>query len=75
MVGGRTTEQFSENFKAVDLELTEDQLQRLNDVSRLPLIYPYWHQHNFARDRFTPADQALHADYPDRHYGGEDRLV
>ena len=75
VVGGRTEAQFQENFRAVDLVLTEEDLARLNDVSRLPLIYPYWHQHNFARGRFTEADQALHADYPDRHYGGEDPLV
>ncbi|MEM8821964.1 MAG: aldo/keto reductase [Pseudomonadota bacterium] len=75
VVGGRTEEQFTENFRAVDLALSEEELARLNDVSRLPLIYPYWHQHNFARFRFTDADQALHADYPDRHYGGEDPLI
>jgi len=75
VVGGRNEEQFQQNFKAVDIVLSEDQLQRLNDVSRLPLIYPYWHQHNFARQRFCEADQALHADYPDRHYGGDDLLV
>jgi aryl-alcohol dehydrogenase-like predicted oxidoreductase len=75
VVGGRTEEQFKQNFRAVDIVLTEDQLKRLNDVSRLPLHYPYWHQHNFARPRFTEADQALHADYPDRHYGGEDTLI
>ena len=75
VVGGRTSQQFEENFRATDITLTDDQLKRLNDVSRLPLIYPYWHQHNFARDRFTEADQALHADYPDRHYGGEDNLI
>ncbi|MEO1676910.1 MAG: aldo/keto reductase [Pseudomonadota bacterium] len=75
VVGGRTEAQFTENFRAVGLTLTEDDLTRLNDVSRLPLLYPYWHQHNFARPRFAPADQALHADYPDRHYGGDDPLV
>lgn len=75
VVGGRTEEQFEQNFKAVDIMLNDDQLKRLNDVSRLPLHYPYWHQHNFARPRFTEADQALHADYPDRHYGGEDNLI
>lgn len=75
VVGGRTEEQFKQNFKAVDIMLNDDQLKRLNDVSRLPLHYPYWHQHNFARPRFTEADQALHADYPDRHYGGEDNLI
>lgn len=75
VVGGRTEAQFTENFRAVDLTLTDEDLTRLNDVSRLPLIYPYWHQHNFARPRFSEADRALHADYPDRHYGGEDPLV
>lgn len=75
VVGGRSAEQFEQNFKALDVNLNDEQLQRLNDVSRLPLIYPYWHQHNFARDRFTEADQALHADYPDRHYAGEDPLI
>jgi aryl-alcohol dehydrogenase-like predicted oxidoreductase len=75
VVGGRTEDQFRDNFGAVDLTLTADDLQRLNDVSRLPLIYPYWHQHNFARPRFSAADQALHADYPDRMYGGEDPLI
>lgn len=75
VVGGRNEEQFKQNFQAVDIVLSEDQLERLNDVSRLPLIYPYWHQHNFTRERFSQADQALHADYPDRHYGGEDELV
>ncbi|MEL6819022.1 MAG: aldo/keto reductase [Pseudomonadota bacterium] len=75
VVGGRTAEQFGANFRSLDVVLSADQLERLNDVSRLPLIYPYWHQHNFARPRFSEADQALHADYPDRHYGGEDKLV
>ncbi|WP_424970512.1 aldo/keto reductase [Dinoroseobacter sp. S76] len=75
VVGGRNTDQFERNFRAVDLVLSEEELTRLNDVSRLPLLYPYWHQHNFARPRFGPADQALHADYPDRHYGGEDGLI
>lgn len=75
VVGGRNADQFERNFRAVDLTLSDDELQRLNDVSRLPLVYPYWHQHNFARPRFSPADQALHADYPDRHYGGEDTLT
>ncbi len=75
VVGGRNEAQFQENFKAVDIKLSEEDLQRLNDVSRLPLIYPYWHQHNFAQARFSDADRALHNDYPDRHYGGEDTLI
>lgn len=75
VVGGRNAAQFESNFRAVDLVLSDNELLRLNDVSRLPLVYPYWHQHNFARSRLSIADQALHADYPDRHYGGEDPLI
>lgn len=75
VVGGRTEAQFAENFRAVDLTLSTEDLTRLNDASRLPLIYPYWHQHNFALPRLSEADRALHADYPDRHYGGADPLI
>ena len=75
VVGGRTEDQFTENFGAVSIKLHEDELSKLNDVSRLPLIYPYWHQHNFALQRFGAADKALHDSYPDRHYGGEDPLT
>lgn len=72
VVGGRNTDQFEETVQAPYLQLTEDQLQRLDEVSRLPLIYPYWHQHNFAQERFSAADKALHTGYPERHFGGED---
>ncbi|MEM1130133.1 MAG: aldo/keto reductase [Pseudomonadota bacterium] len=75
VVGGRNEAQFEDNLGAVDIRLTEEELKKLNDVSRLPLLYPYWHQHNFAGPRFSEADQALHADYPDRMYGGEDPLI
>jgi hypothetical protein len=57
------------------MTLAGDELTKLDDISRLPLIYPYWHQHNFAMPRFGVADKALHDSYPDRHYGGEDPLI
>ena len=75
VVGARTVEQLEDDLAAVDLELSDEELAKLDEVSRLPLIYPYWHQHNFARGRFSEADRALHAGYPDRHYGGGDPLV
>ncbi len=61
VVGGRTEAQFADNYAAVDLKLTEDDLSRLNEVSKPPLIYPYWHQGQFAVGRFSDADWALHA--------------
>lgn len=63
VVGGRTEAQFLDNFGAVGLTLTDDEKARLNAVSRAPYIYPYWHQGNFATDRFSEADWALHRDY------------
>ncbi len=61
--GGRTEAQFCDNFAAVSLKLTPEEIARLTEVSTIPLIYPYWHQRNFATDRFSPADLALHQDF------------
>jgi aryl-alcohol dehydrogenase-like predicted oxidoreductase len=60
VVGGLSVEQFRDNIAAVELELTEEERRRLNDVSAIPALYPYWHQNNFAKDRFCNADWALH---------------
>ncbi|MGY6549130.1 MAG: aldo/keto reductase [Roseinatronobacter sp.] len=65
VIGGRSEEQFSANFRALDVTLTDAELARLNTLSRPPYIYPYWHQGNFARARFSPADWALHRDQID----------
>ncbi|MCO6179807.1 aldo/keto reductase [Ciceribacter sp. RN22] len=63
VVGGLTEQHFRDNIAAVDLELSIQELERLNAVSRLPYIYPYWHQHNFAKERFCAGDWALHQSY------------
>lgn len=65
VVGGLSETQFRDNIAAVDLKLTADELDMLNKVSRPAYIYPYWHQHNFAKDRFSDADWALHSSYDD----------
>jgi aryl-alcohol dehydrogenase-like predicted oxidoreductase len=65
VVGGTSEQQFRDNIAAVDLKLTSEELERLNVVSRPPYIYPYWHQHNFAKDRFSSADWALHQSFED----------
>lgn len=59
VVGGRNEAQFKDNIAAVDLKLTNEERRRLDDVSKPPLLYPYWHQGNFARDRFSAGDWAL----------------
>lgn len=61
IIGGRTDEQFADNLGAAELELSADQVARLDKVSQIDLIYPYWHQNWNARDRLGPADMVLHA--------------
>ena len=59
IVGARTDEQLADNLAAVDLKLSDGERARLEELSRPPLIYPYWHQAKTARDRLGPADLAL----------------
>jgi aryl-alcohol dehydrogenase-like predicted oxidoreductase len=44
IVGARSEEQLVDNLKAAEITLSADELERLNQVSQPPLIYPYWHQ-------------------------------
>ena len=59
VIGGRKIEHIRDNIGAAALELSEEELERLNRVSEIPLIYPYWHQARFARGTFSEGDLAL----------------
>src|SRR4028119_2354470 len=59
IVGARTEEQLADNLEAAELELSEEERRRLDDVSAPPLIYPFWHQAKTASDRLGPADLSL----------------
>jgi aryl-alcohol dehydrogenase-like predicted oxidoreductase len=59
VIGARTTEQLADNLAAADLTLDDDERERLDTVSALPLSYPYWHQAATANDRLSPADLTL----------------
>ena len=63
IIGGRTQEQFADNLASAELKLSEDELKRLDAVSRPNLAYPYWHQSWFAKDRLSPADRSLIGKY------------
>lgn len=65
IVGARTTEQLTDNLAAIDLELDAAELQRLDDVSRPPLLYPHWHQAASATDRLGPPELTLLRKYID----------
>lgn len=63
VVGARTDAQLADNLAAADLTLTAQEIATLEQVSRRPLAYPYWHQRSTAADRLSPADLALIAPY------------
>jgi aryl-alcohol dehydrogenase-like predicted oxidoreductase len=63
VIGARTDEQLADNLGAADLSLTTEERTRLEEVSRPPLLYPYWHQAKTASDRLGPADLSLLGPY------------
>jgi aryl-alcohol dehydrogenase-like predicted oxidoreductase len=56
IVGSRTPQQLRDNLAAASLELTDDEVKALDDVSGEPLRYPFWHQAKTSADRLGPAD-------------------
>ena len=62
VIGGRTEAQFRDNLGAADLELAASERATLDAASRLPVLYPYWHQGWTAKDRFGPADLVMDRD-------------
>lgn len=44
VIGARTEQHLAQNLAAVGWNLTQEQVERLDNVSRRPKAYPYWHQ-------------------------------
>jgi aryl-alcohol dehydrogenase-like predicted oxidoreductase len=44
IIGARTEAQLKENLGAVGWNLSKEHMDKLNAVSEVPCIYPYWHQ-------------------------------
>jgi aryl-alcohol dehydrogenase-like predicted oxidoreductase len=63
IVGARTDDQRADNLNSADLKLADDEIGRLEQISRPRLIYPYWHQLATSATRFSAADLALQAPY------------
>ena len=63
IIGARTDDQLADNLAAADLELSGGEIERLEEVSRPPLIYPFWHQRKTASDRLSAADLSLIGPY------------
>ncbi|MFP3558544.1 aldo/keto reductase [Paraburkholderia sp. SIMBA_049] len=59
LIGGRSTSQFADNLAAAELELSFEELSRLETASRPKLPYPYWHQAWTSAERLSTADKTL----------------
>jgi aryl-alcohol dehydrogenase-like predicted oxidoreductase len=42
IIGAKKMEQLEDNLKAIDVTFTEDELNKLNEVSKLTPEYPAW---------------------------------
>jgi aryl-alcohol dehydrogenase-like predicted oxidoreductase len=42
IIGAKDTDQLNDNLKAVEVQLSDDHLKRLDEVSKLPAEYPQW---------------------------------
>jgi aryl-alcohol dehydrogenase-like predicted oxidoreductase len=58
VLGARNETQLKDNLASASLVLSAEERRELDDVSLLPLIYPYWHQLN-AASRLGAADLSL----------------
>lgn len=54
IVGIKTPEQLTDNLKAFDINLTDEDLQNLHEASCSPARYPAWIQTYNAKDRVPP---------------------
>lgn len=55
IIGTKTPEQLDDNLSAPDVDLSADELKRLDEVSALPLEYPGWMLQRQAMNRY-PSD-------------------
>lgn len=51
IIGAKKTEQLEDNLKAVDVKLTQEELQKLDEVSKLQPEYPGWMLERQGQDR------------------------
>jgi aryl-alcohol dehydrogenase-like predicted oxidoreductase len=59
IVGARRDEQLEDNLAAASLELADEEIAGIEEISRPPLPYPLWHQAANANDRLSAADRAF----------------
>ena len=65
IIGARDEQQLADNLAATGLVLSAEEHARLEQVSRPPLLYPFWHQAASITNRMSAADRALHDSHRD----------
>lgn len=56
IIGAKNTDQLLDNIKAVDVSLTTEQLDQLNEISATPMPYPQWMIQRQGGDRLGVAN-------------------
>ena len=59
IIGARNASQLSDNLASLELELTAEQIGRIERASRPRLPYPIWHQRKTVAPRLSDADKVL----------------
>jgi aryl-alcohol dehydrogenase-like predicted oxidoreductase len=57
IIGVKTLEQLEDNIQAIELQLNQDELIQLDEVSKLPGEYPGWNQYPAWPSDRVPGDQ------------------
>ena len=60
IIGAKTLEQLRDNVAATDLQLSDDELKALDEVSRLPREYPGWMFDRQLADRLPAGAAPVH---------------
>lgn len=51
IIGARNEQQLRDNLASANWDLDADEIRRLDEISAVPLPYPYWHQRQYAAER------------------------
>ncbi|MCU1676334.1 MAG: aldo/keto reductase [Frankiales bacterium] len=63
VVGARRPEQLIDNLGSAELALSDDDIARIERISRPVVPYPHWHQLMWDADRLGPAEQPFLSPY------------
>src|SRR5271154_5973835 len=59
VIGARNEQQLRDNLAAASFALTAEQVAKLDEASKQPVAYPYWHQRQFqVRNPLPPSYRA-----------------